>query len=111
MKREEIYAILDSASNAFGLDKKAEICKQFIDDFSFHIERPKNIKIQDDIACLVIRDILTILYIILEGEDSTETIMNIYGERYIEDIKKEMKEVLFKYNSFKAYNVNHMKKY
>ena len=37
--------------------------------------------------------------------------MNIYGERYIEDIKKEMKEVLFKYNSFKAYNVNHMKKY
>jgi MoxR-like ATPase len=110
MKREELYAITDGASKAFGVDKKVENCKQFIDDFiSFHMEWSKNEKIQDDVACLVIRDILAVLHIILEGEDPTETIMNIYGARYIEEIKKEMKEVLFKFISFKNYNVNHEK--
>jgi len=59
MKREELYAITEGASKAFGVDKKIENCKQFIDDFiSFHMEWSKNEKIQDDVACLVIRDIL-----------------------------------------------------
>ena len=110
MKKEELYAITDGASKAFGVDKKVENCNQFIDDFiSFHMEWSKNEKIQDDVACLVIRDILAVLHIILEGEDPTETIMNIYGARYIEDIKKEMKDVLSKYSSFKNYNVNYEK--
>ena len=110
MKREELYAITDGASKAFGVDKKVENCKQFIDDFiSFHMEWSKNEKIQDDVACLVIRDILAVLHIILEGEDPTETIMNIYGARYIEPIKKEMKETLFKYGSFKSYEQNYDK--
>lgn len=104
MKREELYAITEGASKAFGVDKKIENCQQFIDDFiSFHMEWSKNEKIQDDVACLVIRDILAVLHIILEGEEPTETIMNIYGARYVEEIKKEMKEVLFKYKSFKNY--------
>ena len=110
MKREELYAITDGASKAFRVDKKIENCQQFIDDFiSFHMEWSKNEKIQDDVACLVIRDILAVLHIILEGEDPTETIMNIYGARYIEPIKKEMKEVLFKYKSFKSYEENYDK--
>ena len=110
MIREELYAITDGASKAFGVDKKVENCKQFIDDFiSFHMEWSKNEKIQDDVACLVIRDILAVLHIILEGEDPTETIMNIYGARYIEGIKKEMKEILFNYNSFKTYKVDYEK--
>ena len=107
MKREELYAITEGASKAFGVDKKIENCKQFIDDFiSFHMEWSKNEKIQDDVACLVIRDILAVLHIILEGEEPTETIMNIYGARYIETIKNEMKEVLFKYQSFKKFESN-----
>jgi len=106
MKREELYAITEGASKAFGVDKKVENCQQFIDDFiSFHMEWSKNEKIQEDVACLVIRDILAVLHIILEGEEPTETIMNIYGARYIESIKKEMKEVLFKYKSFKNYDL------
>lgn len=36
----------------------------------------KNEKIQDNIACLAIRDILTILHIILKGEDPTENYIN-----------------------------------
>lgn len=47
------------------------------------------------------------LHIIVEGEDPTETIMNIYGSRYVEEIKKEMKQVLFKYDSFKDYSKNY----
>jgi hypothetical protein len=61
------------------------------------MERSKNVKNHDDVACLVIRDILAVLNIITEGEISTETIMNIYGERYTEEIKTEKKELLFKY--------------
>ena len=33
--------------------------------------------------------------------------MNIYGARYVEPIKKEMKEVLLKYGSFKEYEKNY----
>ena len=105
MKKEELFAIAEGASKAFGVDKKLENFDQFIDDFiSFHMEWSKNEKIQDDVACLVIRDILAVLNIINEGEDPTYTIMNIYGARYTEDIKKEMKKVLFKYESFQNYN-------
>ena len=107
MRREELYAITEGASKAFGLDKKIDNCQQFIEDFiSFHMVWSKNEKIQDDVACLVIRDILAVLNIILQGEDPTETIMHIYGARYIEPIKKEMKELLFKYPSFKHYTEN-----
>lgn len=35
----------------------------------------KNEKIKDDVSCLIIRDILSVLHIILEGENPTETIM------------------------------------
>lgn len=105
MKKEELFAIAEGASRAFGVDKKLENFAQFIDDFiSFHMEWSKNEKIQDDVACLVKRDILAVLNIINEGEDPTYTIMNIYGARYTEDIKKEMKKVLFKYESFQNYN-------
>jgi len=38
-------------------------------------------KIQDDAAYLVIKDILAVLHIILEGEEPIENIMNIYGVR------------------------------
>ena len=109
MKREELFAITEGASKAFGLEKKmGNKCQNFINDFiSFHMEWSKNEKIQDDVACLVIRDILACLHIILEGEDPTETIMNIYGARYIEPIKKEMKEVLLKYDSFQDYSKNY----
>ena len=109
MRREELYAITEGASKAFGVDKRlGNNCKQFIDDFiDFHMEWSKNEKIQDDVACLVIRDILAVLHIIVEGEEPTETIMNIYGARYIEEIKNEMKKVLFKYNkSFAPYETN-----
>ena len=104
MKREELYTITKGASHAFGVDKILgdESCKQFIDDFiSFHMEWSKNEKIQDNVACLVIRDILAVLHIIKEGEEPTETIMNIYGARYIKPIRKEMEETLLKYKSFK----------
>ena len=110
MKKEELYAITEGASKAFGVDKKVDDCKQFIDDFiSFHWEWSQNEKIQDDVACLVIRDILAVLNIIVEGEDPTETIMNIYGARYIEPIKMEMKELLLKKDSFKNYKENYDK--
>ena len=108
MKREELFAITEGASHAFGVDKKVDNCDKFINDFiSFHMKWSKNEKIQDDVACLVIRDILAVLHIIVEGEDPTETIMNIYGARYVEEIKKEMKQVLFKYDSFKDYSKNY----
>ena len=107
MSRDELYTITEGASKAFGVDKKINDCQKFIDDFiSFHMEWSKNEIIQDDVACLVIRDILATLHIILEGEEPTETIMNIYGARYIESIKKEMEKVLFKYESFKKYETN-----
>ena len=99
MKRDELYTITKGASYAFGVNKILgnENCNKFIDDFiSFHMEWSKNEKIQDDVACLVIRDILAVLHIITEGEEQTETIMNIYGARYIEKIKKEMEETLLK---------------
>ena len=84
MRKEELYTIIEGVFHAFVLDKIIKDSKKFIDDFiSFHMEWSKNEKIQDDVACLVIRDILTVLHIIEEGEKPTETIMNIYEERYI----------------------------
>ena len=110
MKREELYAITEGVSKAFGVETKVDNCKQFIDDFiSFHWDWSQNEKIQDDVACLVIRDILAVLNIIVEGEDPTETIMNIYGARYIEPIKLEMKKLLFDKDSFKNYKENYDK--
>ena len=108
MKKEELYAITEGVSKAFELEKIIDNYQQFIDDFiSFHMEWSKNEKIQDDAACLVIRDILAVLNIIAKGEDPTETIMNIYGARYTEKIKLEMKEVLYRYYSFKNYKENY----
>ena len=108
MSKNELYSIAEGASLAFGVDKKVDDNKKFIDDFiSFHMEWSKNEKIQDDVCCLVIRDILAVLHIIVEGEDPTETIMNIYGARYTEEIKKEMVDTLFKYKSFKNFNKNY----
>ena len=102
-----MYAITEGASHAFGVDKKVDNYGKFINDFiSFHIEWSKNEKIQDDAACLVIRDILAVFHIIVEGEDPIKTIMDIYGARYIEKIKKEIKHVLFKYDSYKDYSKN-----
>ena len=70
------------------------------------MEWSKNEKIQDDVACLVIRDILAVLNIIVEGENPTQSIINIYGSRYTNEIKKEMIDILYKYESFKKYENN-----
>lgn len=75
IKNDELYTITKGASYAFGVNKifEDENCNKFIDDFiSFHIEWSKNEKIQDDVACLFIRDILAVLYIITKGEDQTK---------------------------------------
>ena len=112
MKKEELYAIAEGSSRAFKVDQilGEDNFKKFISDFiSFHMKWSKNEKIQDDVACLVIRDILAVLHIIKEGEDPTETIMNIYGSRYVEDIKKEMEKLLFSYESFTQYQPNYDK--
>ena len=107
MKKEELYEITKGSALAFGIDKKVENWEKFIDDFiSFHMEWSKNEKIQDDVACLVIRDILAVLNIIVEGENPTQSIINIYGSRYTNEIKKEMIDILYKYESFKKYENN-----
>ena len=78
MKSEELYVITEGASHALGVDKKVDYCDKFINDFiSFHMGWSKNEKIQYDLACLIIRDILAVLHILVEGENPTETIINI----------------------------------
>ena len=60
MKKEELYAIAEGSYRAFEVDiiLWEENFKKFIYDFiSFHMAQSEKEKIQDDVACLVIRDI------------------------------------------------------
>ena len=112
MTNYELYDIAIGKSKALEVNGLLKDYKKFTFDLiSFHVKWSKNKKIQDNVACLTIRDILSVLDIISKKEEPIEAIMNIYGSRYIEPIKREMREIIFKYESFKKYNTNYKKNY
>ena len=75
------------------LKKKKNIIKDIV---NFHKEWSKNKIIDDDVQTFTVREIAAVMKALGDGRDPFETMLIIYGARYLKEKKEKMIKILRK---------------
>lgn len=95
--RHELFEIAQGLATQFNYKFPSKLIDILID---FHIEWSKRVD-YDDTQCFTVREIIATIHAFANNEDPYDAIMTIYGARYKENKKEELRKLLLCYSGFK----------